>query len=199
MKRLLALGAAVGAALAYFYDPKNGSRRRSMTRDRLLAFFRRTGSQAGRAGQAAKSQAYGVTKKAVHLKEGTNDPPDDATSGGQPVPGVHDPLGLLQVGDAQSGQEERGDQVRATGAAPYPNSRAQRNRNAGRSSTRAGLIGAASSAPCSRLSVALLATIWTSARRSPRCGTTSSTLPPRRSARKSVVTCRSSSGSACWM
>ena len=79
MKRLLALGAAVGAALAYFYDPKNGNRRRSMTRDRLLAFFRRTGSQAGRAGQAAKSQAYGVTQKAVHLKEGTKEQPDDAT------------------------------------------------------------------------------------------------------------------------
>jgi len=79
MKRLLALGAAVGAALAYFYDPKNGNRRRSMTRDRLLAFFRRTGSQAGRAGEAAKSQAYGVRQKAVHLREGTNDQPDDAT------------------------------------------------------------------------------------------------------------------------
>jgi gas vesicle protein len=75
MKRLLALGAAVGAALAYFYDPKNGSRRRSMTRDRLLAFFRRTGDQAGRAGQAAKSQAFGVTQKAKDLKERPKEEP----------------------------------------------------------------------------------------------------------------------------
>jgi osmotically-inducible protein OsmY len=50
-----------------------------MTRDRVLAFFRRTGRQAGRAGQAAKSQAYGVTQKAVHLKERSKEEPDDAT------------------------------------------------------------------------------------------------------------------------
>jgi osmotically-inducible protein OsmY len=78
MKRLFALGAAMGAALAYFFDPETGNRRRSMTRDRVLAFFRRTGHQAGRAGQAAKSQAYGVTQKAVHLKDRTKEEPDDA-------------------------------------------------------------------------------------------------------------------------
>jgi len=50
MKRLFALGAAMGAALAYFLDPETGNRRRSMARDRVLAFFRRTGRQAGRAG-----------------------------------------------------------------------------------------------------------------------------------------------------
>ena len=79
MKRLFVFGAAMGAALAYFFDPETGNRRRSMTRDRVLAFFRRTGRQAGRAGQAAKSQAYGVTQKAVHLKDRTNEQPDDAT------------------------------------------------------------------------------------------------------------------------
>ena len=79
MKRLIALGAAIGAALAYFFDPDTGNRRRSMTRDRVLAFFRRTGRQAGRAGQAAKSQAYGMTQKAVHLKERPKEQPDDAT------------------------------------------------------------------------------------------------------------------------
>jgi osmotically-inducible protein OsmY len=69
----------MGAALAYFFDPETGNRRRSMTRDRALAFFRRTGHQAGRAGQAAKSQAYGVTQKADQLKERTKEEPDDAT------------------------------------------------------------------------------------------------------------------------
>lgn len=69
----------MGAALAYFFDPETGNRRRSMTRDRALAFFRRTGHQAGRAGQAAKSRAYGVTQKAVHLKDRTKEEPDDAT------------------------------------------------------------------------------------------------------------------------
>ena len=79
MKRLIALGAAMGAALAYFFDPETGNRRRRMTRDRVLAFFRRTGRQAGRAGQAARSQAYGMTQKAAHLKERPNEQPDDAT------------------------------------------------------------------------------------------------------------------------
>jgi osmotically-inducible protein OsmY len=79
MKRLFALGAAVGAALAYFFDPETGNRRRSMTRDRLLAFFRRTGHKAGSAGQTVKSQAYGMTQKAAHLKEGQTEQPDDAT------------------------------------------------------------------------------------------------------------------------
>ena len=45
----------------------------------MLAFFRRTGRQAGRAGQAAKSQAYGITQKATHLKEQPKEQPDDAT------------------------------------------------------------------------------------------------------------------------
>jgi gas vesicle protein len=84
MKRLFALGAAMGAALAYFFDPETGNRRRSMTRDRVLAFFRRTGHQAGRAGQAAKSQAYGATQKAVQLKERTKDEP--ANTPGTPTP-----------------------------------------------------------------------------------------------------------------
>ena len=79
MKRLFALGAAMGAALEYFFDPEAGNRRRNVTRDRVLAFFRRTSRKAGRAGQAAKSQAYGVTQKAVHLKEQTKEQPDDAT------------------------------------------------------------------------------------------------------------------------
>jgi osmotically-inducible protein OsmY len=50
-----------------------------MTRDRVLAFFRRTSRQAGRAGQAAKSQAYEVTQKAAHLKERPKEQFDDAS------------------------------------------------------------------------------------------------------------------------
>ena len=84
MKRLFVLGAAIGAALAYFFDPETGTRRRSMARDRVLAFVRRTGRQAGRAGQAAKSQAYGVTQKAVQLKDRTEKQPADTA--GSPAP-----------------------------------------------------------------------------------------------------------------
>jgi osmotically-inducible protein OsmY len=79
MKRLFALGAAMGAALAYFFDPETGRRRRSMTRERVLAFFRRTGRKAGSAGQTAKSKAYGITQKAAHLQEQPKAQPDDAT------------------------------------------------------------------------------------------------------------------------
>ena len=79
MKRLFALGAAMGAALAYYFDPETGNRRRSMIRDRVLAFVRRTGNQAGRAGQAARSQVYGMTQKVTHLKERPKEQPDDTT------------------------------------------------------------------------------------------------------------------------
>jgi hypothetical protein len=58
MKRLIAIGAATGAAL-YVFDRQNGHR----IRDRVLAFFRRTGREASRAGQSAKSQAAGLARK----------------------------------------------------------------------------------------------------------------------------------------
>jgi osmotically-inducible protein OsmY len=79
MKRLIALGAGLGAALSYFFDPENGKLRRHKTRDRVLAFFRRTGRQAGRVGRSATSQAYGVTQKATHLRERPKEQPDDVT------------------------------------------------------------------------------------------------------------------------
>jgi hypothetical protein len=78
MKRLIGLGAAI-AALSYFFDPQSGTRRRKMTRDRVLAFFRRSGTGAGRAGQAAKSRAYGAAQKAAHVKESGKEQPDDTT------------------------------------------------------------------------------------------------------------------------
>ena len=56
MKRLLALGVATGAALVYFFDPETGNRRRSTIRDRVLAFFRRTGRTARAAAVGAGGQ-----------------------------------------------------------------------------------------------------------------------------------------------
>jgi hypothetical protein len=76
--QLLALGALVGAALAYFFDAQNGRRRRAMLRDRSTAFMRQGGRSAARAGRAVGAEAYGVSQKVQHLKEEPKDF-DDAT------------------------------------------------------------------------------------------------------------------------
>lgn len=78
MRRLLGLGAAI-AALTYFFDPQNGARRRNMTRDRVLAFVRRGGRSAGRAGRGVAAEAHGLKQKATHLKEEAKPQPDDVT------------------------------------------------------------------------------------------------------------------------
>ncbi|MBA3330866.1 MAG: BON domain-containing protein [Actinobacteria bacterium] len=77
MKRLV-LSGAVSAALAYFFDPQSGARRRNVTRDRVLAFFRRRGREAARAGRTVTAEAYGVSQKVQHLREEPKNL-DDAT------------------------------------------------------------------------------------------------------------------------
>src|ERR671930_418576 len=47
---VFAFGTALGALLAYFFDPQNGKRRRHLLADRTGAFFRSSGRQAERAG-----------------------------------------------------------------------------------------------------------------------------------------------------
>jgi osmotically-inducible protein OsmY len=79
MRKLLTL-AGLGAALTYFFDPQSGARRRAMTRDRTLAFFRRRGRQVDRAAGSVQAEAQGLVQKAKHLKakEKLADP-NDAT------------------------------------------------------------------------------------------------------------------------
>ena len=67
--------AAVGALLAYFYDPQNGKRRRNMTRDRVAAFGRRSAAQT----QAVSQTAYAAKQKVTHLQEEPKPQPDDVT------------------------------------------------------------------------------------------------------------------------
>jgi osmotically-inducible protein OsmY len=76
--QLLALGGLLGAAIAYFFDPQNGRRRRAMLRDRSAAFVRQSGRSTARAGRVVASEAYGVSQKAQHLKEEPKEF-DDAT------------------------------------------------------------------------------------------------------------------------
>src|SRR5688500_9006987 len=73
MKRIV-LGAGLAGAVAFLAD----ARRRNVTRDRVLACFRRSGRKAARAGRGVGAEAYGVTQKARHLREQPKDF-DDAT------------------------------------------------------------------------------------------------------------------------
>jgi osmotically-inducible protein OsmY len=77
--RLFALFAALGAALAYFFDPQNGRRRRALARDRGAAFVRRGVRRVGRAERHAEAELYGLSQKAQHLREEPKEKPDDAT------------------------------------------------------------------------------------------------------------------------
>jgi osmotically-inducible protein OsmY len=74
MRKLL-FGGALGGALAYFFDPQSGSRRRNVTRDRVVAFFRRT----LRKRRAVTQTAYAAKQKVRHLREEEKPQPDDVT------------------------------------------------------------------------------------------------------------------------
>jgi osmotically-inducible protein OsmY len=76
--QLLALGALLGAAIAYLLDPQSGRRRRAMLRDRSAGFARQTGRSAAQTGRAVAAEAYGVSQKVQHLKEAPKEY-DDAT------------------------------------------------------------------------------------------------------------------------
>jgi osmotically-inducible protein OsmY len=64
-----ALAAALGAALAYFFDPQNGRGRRAKNRDRLAGALRSGRRRAGHAGRGVAAEAYGAKQKLVHRKE----------------------------------------------------------------------------------------------------------------------------------
>jgi osmotically-inducible protein OsmY len=70
-----AFAGAIGAALAYFFDPDNGRKRRKEAIKKAAKGFR----QAGRRGKGAMSQAQGLKEKATHLKEQAKPQPDDVT------------------------------------------------------------------------------------------------------------------------
>lgn len=65
--------AALGAVLAYFFDPQSGRRRRALARDRTLGFLRGRGRGAAQFGTAAGAHAYGMKQKLTHLREEPKD------------------------------------------------------------------------------------------------------------------------------
>jgi osmotically-inducible protein OsmY len=72
---LFVLAGAIGAAIAYFFDPDNGRRRRKEVVKRSAKKFRQAGQQA----QGVGAQATGLKEKATHLKEQQKPQPDDVT------------------------------------------------------------------------------------------------------------------------
>jgi osmotically-inducible protein OsmY len=72
---LFALAGAIGAALAYFFDPDNGRRRRKILADKAGKYARQTGQQA----QSVGAQAQGLKESASHRTEQEKPQPDDVT------------------------------------------------------------------------------------------------------------------------
>lgn len=72
---LFALAGAIGAALAYLFDPDNGRRRRKLALDKAGKYVRRASRQA----QGVGVQAGDLKAKATHLKEQDKPQPDDVT------------------------------------------------------------------------------------------------------------------------
>jgi HSP20 family molecular chaperone IbpA len=74
-KRSILAAGALGATLAYFFDPDRGRARRMKTRDKVGGALRRFERRGGRAVRRAESNAYGAWQRATHA--GTQPPPTD--------------------------------------------------------------------------------------------------------------------------
>lgn len=128
--RLKTIGAAtgIGAAVAYFFDPEQGNRRRSLAQDRVAGTFRSLFRRGERAARHAGSQAYGMKQKATHLREEPKPQPDDATLAHKveteifrdaDVPKGHINVnaehGIVYLRGEAKSSEQIGDLVRAAG------------------------------------------------------------------------------------
>lgn len=70
---------ALGAVTAFFLDPRDGTRRRHVLRDRVLAGLRRGGRLLGRKSRFAAGKAQGVAAEARSALVPSSAPSDDAT------------------------------------------------------------------------------------------------------------------------
>lgn len=77
-KRSILMAGALGAALAYFFDPDRGRGRRRKAKDRMTAAIRRSRKRGGRLARRAESEAYGAWQRATHPLP-DNPPTDDKT------------------------------------------------------------------------------------------------------------------------
>ena len=76
--KTIGIGAAIGVAAAWFFDPASGRRRRHLLRDKLAAYTRRGARRGARVARLAGSEAYAMKQKATHLRQEPKDY-DDAT------------------------------------------------------------------------------------------------------------------------
>lgn len=74
------LGAAVGAGLAYLFDPERGRRRRHVARDKVVSVSRRSVRGVGRTVRVTAAQTRGHAQGLAHrLHPGPQEELDDAT------------------------------------------------------------------------------------------------------------------------
>jgi hypothetical protein len=71
--RTFGLGTALGALIAFFFDPQQGRRRRHQLFFRSGGMTRRTIRRGRRAGRGIGAEIYGLTQKATHLREQPKD------------------------------------------------------------------------------------------------------------------------------
>jgi osmotically-inducible protein OsmY len=71
--RRLTIAAALGAALVFFFDPQSGSRRRAMTRDRIVGTRRRQARRISRAVRGVRADLRGRILKLAHRRERVKD------------------------------------------------------------------------------------------------------------------------------
>jgi osmotically-inducible protein OsmY len=72
-------GALAGGALAYFFDPERGRARRTVARERALAFLRRRERRLARASRGAGADASGHEQEPGRLHEEPTPRPGDRT------------------------------------------------------------------------------------------------------------------------
>src|SRR5437870_5659598 len=75
----LVVASAVGAALAFIFDPDAGRRRRAVSRDRLRGALRHGARRLAQRRRRAKARVYGFTRRHVHPHPAERMGKDDVT------------------------------------------------------------------------------------------------------------------------